>query len=68
MVDPYDPSEMLVCPYDPVHRLARKRMQGHLIKCRKVCKLHVHEMYTLSHHHVMSTTYIQGCVHVNTCT
>ena len=31
-----DPEELVVCPYDPVHRVARKRMQYHLIKCRKV--------------------------------
>lgn len=36
MVDPFDPEELLVCPYDPVHRVARKRMQTHLVKCRKV--------------------------------
>ena len=36
MVDPYDPEELLVCPYDPVHKVARKRFTYHLIKCRKV--------------------------------
>ena len=34
-----DPEELVVCPYDPVHRVARKRMQYHLIKCRKVRQL-----------------------------
>ena len=36
MVDPYDPEELIVCPYDPVHKVARKRFTYHLIKCRKV--------------------------------
>ena len=27
--------ELLQCPYDPVHRILPKRMQTHLIKCRK---------------------------------
>ena len=31
-----DPDELVVCPYDPVHRVQRKRLQYHLIKCRKV--------------------------------
>lgn len=36
MANPFDPEELLVCPYDPVHKVARKRMQIHLVKCRKV--------------------------------
>jgi hypothetical protein len=31
-----DPDELVVCPYDPVHRVQRKRYQYHLMKCRKV--------------------------------
>ena len=27
--------ELMQCPYDPVHRILPKRMQTHLIKCRK---------------------------------
>lgn len=33
-----DPDELVVCPYDPVHLVQRKRFQYHLIKCRKVRK------------------------------
>lgn len=36
MVDPYDPEELIVCPYDPIHRVARKRMPYHILKCAKV--------------------------------
>ena len=36
VINSLDPEELVVCPYDPVHRVARKRMQYHLIKCRKV--------------------------------
>ncbi|XP_046741460.1 gametocyte-specific factor 1 homolog [Diprion similis] len=32
-----DPESFLTCPYNPSHRLARKRMQFHLTKCRKAC-------------------------------
>ena len=31
-----DPNELLICPYDPVHRVAAKRFPYHLQKCRKV--------------------------------
>lgn len=30
-----DPNELLICPYDPVHRVAAKRFPYHLQKCRK---------------------------------
>lgn len=30
-----DPNELLICPYDPVHRVAAKRFPYHLTKCRK---------------------------------
>lgn len=33
-----DPDELVVCPYDAVHLVQRKRFQYHLIKCRKVRK------------------------------
>lgn len=28
-------NELLICPYDPVHRVAAKRFPYHLQKCRK---------------------------------
>ena len=31
-----DPNDLLVCPYDAVHRISRKRYPYHLAKCRKV--------------------------------
>lgn len=31
-------NELLICPYDPVHRVAAKRFPYHLQKCRKVGK------------------------------
>lgn len=31
-----DPEEMVPCPYDKVHMIRAKRMQYHLMKCRKV--------------------------------
>ena len=31
-----DPNELLICPYDPAHRVAAKRFPYHLQKCRKV--------------------------------
>ena len=31
-----DPDELIPCPYDPVHMVARKRMPYHIMKCRKV--------------------------------
>ena len=31
-------NELLICPYDPVHRVAAKRFPYHLQKCRKVRK------------------------------
>ncbi|XP_069106338.1 uncharacterized protein [Argopecten irradians] len=31
----YDPEEMVECPYDKVHMIAAKRMQYHLMKCRR---------------------------------
>ncbi|XP_070534152.1 uncharacterized protein [Ptychodera flava] len=30
-----DPDELLMCPYDPVHRVAAKRFPYHLMKCKK---------------------------------
>ncbi|XP_033726596.1 uncharacterized protein LOC117316189 [Pecten maximus] len=30
-----DPEEMVECPYDKVHMIAAKRMQYHLMKCRR---------------------------------
>ena len=27
--------ELMQCPYDPVHRIIPKRMQNHLVKCKK---------------------------------
>lgn len=30
-----DPDELISCPYDPVHLVQRKRIQYHLMKCRK---------------------------------
>ncbi|KAL9974378.1 hypothetical protein ACROYT_G011402 [Oculina patagonica] len=30
-----DPNRLLICPYDPVHRVAAKRFPYHLQKCRK---------------------------------
>lgn len=35
-VDYDDPEELLICPYDPVHRIRIKRFPYHLVKCRKV--------------------------------
>ena len=31
-----DPNELLICPYDPVHRVAAKTFPYHLKKCREV--------------------------------
>ncbi|XP_021371503.1 uncharacterized protein LOC110462051 [Mizuhopecten yessoensis] len=31
----YDPEEMIECPYDKVHMIAAKRMQYHMMKCRR---------------------------------
>lgn len=31
-----DPEQLIPCPYDKVHMIAAKRMQYHLMKCRKV--------------------------------
>jgi len=31
-----DPEQLIQCPYDRTHMRAAKRMQYHLIKCRKV--------------------------------
>ncbi|XP_046844709.1 gametocyte-specific factor 1-like [Xenia sp. Carnegie-2017] len=31
----WDPEKLVVCPYDPSHRIAVKRFQRHLVKCRK---------------------------------
>lgn len=36
MAESYDPDELVTCPYDPVHRLQRKRMPYHIVKCKKV--------------------------------
>ena len=33
-----DPDELISCPYDPVHLVQRKRIQYHLMKCRKVSR------------------------------
>eukprot|EP00800_Vazella_pourtalesii_P018801 TRINITY_DN6161_c0_g1_i3.p1 TRINITY_DN6161_c0_g1~~TRINITY_DN6161_c0_g1_i3.p1 ORF type:complete len:627 (-),score=148.32 TRINITY_DN6161_c0_g1_i3:88-1968(-) len=30
-----DPEELVVCPYDPVHRVAAKKLPYHINKCRK---------------------------------
>ncbi|XP_006818630.1 uncharacterized protein LOC102800775 [Saccoglossus kowalevskii] len=30
-----DPEEFLVCPYDPIHRVASKRFPYHIMKCKK---------------------------------
>ena len=38
-IDYDDPEELEVCPYDPVHRIRRKRFPYHLVKCRKVIKV-----------------------------
>ena len=31
-----DPDELIPCPMDPVHMVARKRMPYHIMKCQKV--------------------------------
>lgn len=41
-VDPsrrYDPSTIVVCPYDEVHTVTISRLPYHLLKCAKVRKL-----------------------------
>lgn len=30
-----DPSELITCPYDPIHQVRASRMPYHLVKCRK---------------------------------
>ena len=30
-----DPEELVICPYDPVHRVAAKKLPYHISKCRK---------------------------------
>ena len=35
-IDYDDPEELEICPYDPIHRIRRKRFPYHLVKCRKV--------------------------------
>ncbi|XP_012286297.1 uncharacterized protein LOC105702916 [Orussus abietinus] len=30
-----EPDPIITCPYDPVHRIRKSRMQVHLVKCRK---------------------------------
>lgn len=31
-----DPEDILICPYNNAHAIRAKRMQHHLVKCRKV--------------------------------
>lgn len=31
----HDPDELVTCPFDPVHRVQRKRMPYHIVKCKK---------------------------------
>ena len=31
----FNKDELKVCPYDDSHRVAAKRLQAHLIKCRR---------------------------------
>lgn len=35
-----DPDELIPCPMDPVHMVARKRMPYHIMKCQRVGKPH----------------------------
>jgi len=34
-----DPEALTMCPYDKTHMVRNKRIQYHLIDCRKVCNL-----------------------------
>lgn len=31
----FSPNEMVLCPYNPAHRIAKNRLNTHLIKCRR---------------------------------
>ena len=35
-VDYDDPEGSEICPYDPTHKIIRKRLPYHLVNCRKV--------------------------------
>lgn len=48
-----DPEELCVCPYDPIHMVARKRMQYHLMKCRKNFNHHDYKTCPFNARHVV---------------
>ena len=31
----WDPEELMICPFDEVHKIKAKRFQHHLLKCRR---------------------------------
>ena len=53
-----DPDDLLECPYESAHMIRAKRMQYHLMKCRKVGI-----GYTLQHYSFyISDIYASACI------
>ncbi|XP_043661704.1 gametocyte-specific factor 1 homolog [Drosophila teissieri] len=38
MMDNYDESDMVYCPYNKEHKMLRKKLQQHILKCRVIYK------------------------------
>ncbi|XP_050329821.1 uncharacterized protein DDB_G0283697-like [Bactrocera neohumeralis] len=57
--------DVVVCPYNPAHRLLRKRLQPHLIKCREnYPQLQLQRCPFNNTHHIPEPEF---CLHVTNC-
>ncbi|XP_018787246.1 PREDICTED: protein D7-like [Bactrocera latifrons] len=57
--------DVVVCPYNPAHRLLRKRLQPHLIKCREnYPQLELQRCPFNNTHHIPEPEF---CLHVTNC-
>ncbi|XP_015514394.1 gametocyte-specific factor 1 homolog [Neodiprion lecontei] len=60
-----DPESLLTCPYNASHRLARKRMQFHLTKCRKAYPLSKKQTCPFNATHLVNEQ--EFLFHLETC-
>ncbi|RWS24185.1 tRNA:m(4)X modification enzyme TRM13-like protein [Leptotrombidium deliense] len=56
--------DLVTCPYNPAHKIARRRLQAHLIKCEKNSNVHLMECPFNSSHRMEMHEYQK---HIDNC-